>query len=66
MLVIRTGHWKPVTVVTLRLLWNEHGGSLRGEPRLWVRCNEISSDSPLPMGSVRTSNWQSERAIGNL
>eukprot|EP00959_Pyramimonas_sp_CCMP1952_P319040 6675375-Pyramimonas_sp.AAC.1 len=50
MLVIRAGHRQPVTVVTVGVLRPELGGSIKREPRLRVKCEDISSGSPLPMG----------------
>eukprot|EP00959_Pyramimonas_sp_CCMP1952_P267298 5588773-Pyramimonas_sp.AAC.1 len=42
MLVIRAGHPKRVTVVTLGLLRPEFGGSIKREPRARVNCEEVS------------------------
>eukprot|EP00959_Pyramimonas_sp_CCMP1952_P137004 2867011-Pyramimonas_sp.AAC.1 len=50
MLVIRAGHPKRVTVVTLGLLRPEFGGNVKREPRLRVNCEDISDGNPLPMG----------------
>eukprot|EP00959_Pyramimonas_sp_CCMP1952_P182162 3808795-Pyramimonas_sp.AAC.1 len=50
MLVIRTGHWQNVIVVTFGALRPELGGSIKREPRLGVNCEEVSCESPFLMG----------------